>query len=350
LRCSSQVLCSVPPIGLRAVDHDGAGRWGDAAVLGVGGPAGGAGRGRRRRRDRLGGDRRGRSRRGAGGDARRGRGRRRTPPRRGGRGPGCARSSRPGGARRSRGVRSSGPGRHRNRWPARALPGRRRGGHRRGRGGAAGGPARCRHRPGKGPRRPGRAAAGAATDAARRHPCGSGEPFQNRPYTQRRQPRPEMSGEITPNGRRQRPSGRAGEADDLETGTIIRRDAGAPGTARSSSPPGRSATVTGTTWRDRAYWNLLDGPAPAGSATTMSLPSLRWGRRVPGRPPPTGSTAPRPPLAGSAPDGPAGGGRSLRIATPPATATGPGPPGRHRSISWSPPRDPPRRRAPRSAR
>jgi hypothetical protein len=82
----------------------------------------------------------------------------------------------------------------------------------------------------------------------------------------------------------------------------------------------------------------------------MSLPSLRWGRRVPRRPPPTGSTAPRPPPAGSAPDGPVGGGRSFTIATSCRTAHGPGPPGRHRSVSAMPPRGPSRQRAPRPAR
>ena len=84
--------------------------------------------------------------------------------------------------------------------------------------------------------------------------------------------------------------------------------------ARSPSTEHQSAMAAGMARPGGAYWELPNGDGSTGFAAEMSLPSLRWGRRVPRRPPRTDSTAPRPPPAGPAPDGPAGGGRRLGAA------------------------------------
>jgi secretion/DNA translocation related TadE-like protein len=143
---------------------------------------------------------------------------------------------------------------------------------------------------------------------------------------------------ITPNGRPAQVNGR-----------IRKRSTTPMRTGVNNTPAARKPRVhrgRSTDRRRRLAWRPCPGPTgtgstdpePPGSATAMSLPSLRWGRRVPRRPPRTGSTAPRPPPAGPAPDGPAGGG--LRGADPePPPRGGPvvdGPPTRACTCDPSP--------------
>ena len=81
------------------------------------------------------------------------------------------------------------------------------------------------------------------------------------------------------------------ERTSVDAGLHVGRDDHQPsrgdaGAARSPLPSGRSATVAGMAGHHGAYWIPLDGSAHTGPATTMSLPSLRWGRRVPRTPTP----------------------------------------------------------------
>ena len=95
-----------------------------------------------------------------------------------------------------------------------------------------------------------------------------------------------MPWKITPSGRQGRLNGRPSTQDctPAETITSRRAETPAPRVHRCHRADRRPSLA----WRaaTRAYWSPLDGSAHAGPATTMSLPSLRWGRRVPRTPTP----------------------------------------------------------------